>query len=63
MRKDFCDLCGNEVVPGDLHKMTITQDKQGKEIVSMRPIEICVFCKEKIVTELLPTLSNKEKSK
>jgi hypothetical protein len=60
MTKDFCDLCGNEVTPGDLHKMTIVQDKDGKEIASMRPIEICVFCKEKIVTEMLPTLAKKE---
>jgi hypothetical protein len=51
MKKDFCDICGNEIQPGDLHRLAITRIGE-KEIPSIKPMDICVFCKEKIAALL-----------
>jgi hypothetical protein len=49
MRRIFCDKCGNEVSENDLHIVSIINRKEdGEEKPSIKEMEVCVFCKEKI---------------
>ena len=51
MNKDFCDICGAEIHEGDLHLLSITRMSE-KETPSIKSLEMCVYCKEKIVDVL-----------
>jgi len=51
MKKDFCDICEAEIREGDLHLLSITRLGE-KEAPSIKSLEICVYCKEKIVDAL-----------
>ena len=52
MTKQFCDICGKEMVGADIHTITITHVKDGKQIPSTKDREVCVFCKERILNKL-----------
>lgn len=55
MTKYFCDVCGKETMFEDLHKLSVNKVVDDKP--SMQPKEMCVFCKEKLIS-LLSEVSN-----
>lgn len=64
MNKDFCDLCTKEIDhQGDVVLLEMNKigksgrtDKATTKQSVMRPREICVFCKEKLITFIVSTL-------